>query len=34
MKFSRPWSFGSIFFLIVTVLVLIGLIILLPRMLA
>ena len=34
MKSPRPWSFGSILFLIVTVLVIIGLLILLPRMLA
>ena len=34
MKSSRPWSFGSILFLIVTALVIIGLLILLPRMLA
>ena len=34
MRPSRPWSFGSILFLVVTLLVIIGLIVLLPRMLA
>ena len=34
MKSPRPWSFGSILFLIVIALVIIGLLILLPRMLA